>query len=73
MSFNSLVQHKIETNNSHFLAICASNPEFLDGRRQPLNLDQKPIIWQDFCQKLQENDRNWTGEGAGGACVPGAP
>ena len=23
------------------------------------SLDQKPIIWQDFCRKLHENERNW--------------
>ena len=34
---------------------------------QPLNLSQKPIIWQDFCRKLHINERNWT-EG-GGACL----
>ena len=28
--------------------------------RQPLYLGQKPIIWQDFCRKLHENERNWT-------------
>ena len=27
---------------------------------QPLSLGQKPIILQDFCQKLHENERNWT-------------
>ena len=21
----------------------------------------KPIIWQDFCQKMYENESNWTG------------
>ena len=30
------------------------------GRRQPLNLGQKPIIWQDFCRKLHENEINRT-------------
>ena len=32
--------------------------------RQPLRLDQKPIIWQDFSQKLHQNERNWTKRGA---------
>ena len=27
---------------------------------QPLSLGWKPIIWQVFCQKLHENERNWT-------------
>ena len=31
---------------------------------QPLNLGQKPIICQDFCRKLHENERNWTERGA---------
>ena len=31
--------------------------------RQPLSLGQKPIIWQDFCQKLHKNERNWNGGG----------
>ena len=44
----------------------------------PLGLEQKPIIWQDFCQKLHEgndyvvfdeSERNWTERG----CVPSAP
>ena len=39
------------------------------GGRQPLNLDQKPTICKDFCQKLHENERNWT-KGGGGQ-VPG--
>ena len=30
----------------------------------------RPIILQIFCQKLLENERNWT---LRGACVPGAP
>ena len=34
---------------------------FLDGGRQPLNLGQKPFIWQDVCRKLHENNRNRTG------------
>ena len=33
------------------------------GRCEPLSLGRKPIILQDFCQKLHENERNWT-EGA---------
>ena len=28
---------------------------------QQFNLGQKPIIWQDVCRKLHENNRNWTG------------
>ena len=28
--------------------------------RQPLHFGQKPIICQDFCEKLHENERNWT-------------
>ena len=38
------------------------------GQRQPLSFGQKPIIWQDFCQKLHGNERNWMG-----AYVPSAP
>ena len=29
-------------------------------RRQSLRFEEKPIIWQDFCWKLHENERNWT-------------
>ena len=36
-----------------------ADPEF--PRHQPLILGQKPIIWQDFCRKLHENERNRTG------------
>ena len=35
-----------------------SNPEF----------GTKPVIWQDFCPKLNENERNYTGDG-----IPSAP
>ena len=42
----------------------------VDGK--PLSLGQKPNIWQDYCRKLYENERNWT-EGSGGRRVPGAP
>ena len=31
-----------------------------DGGRHPLSLGGKTIIWQDFCRKLHENERNWT-------------
>ena len=34
--------------------------DFLDGARQPLSLEQKPIIGQNFCQKLYESEWNWT-------------
>ena len=37
---------------------------------QPLTLGSNPIIWQDLCQKLHENKRNWT---ESGARVPSAP
>ena len=38
---------------------------FPDGRGgggdcEPLRLEQKPIILQDFCRKMHENKRNWT-------------
>ena len=29
------------------------------GGCQPRNLEQRPIIWQDFCQKMHENESNW--------------
>ena len=32
---------------------------------QPLYFGQKPIIWQDFCRKLRENERNWSKRGRG--------
>ena len=34
--------------------------DFPNGGRQPLNLGQKSIIWQDCCCELHENERNWT-------------
>ena len=30
---------------------------------------EKTIVWKEFCQKLQENERNWT-EGGGAGHVP---
>ena len=27
---------------------------------QSLSLAQEPFIWQVFCRKLHENERNWT-------------
>ena len=32
---------------------------------QPLYFGQKPIIWQDFCRKLRENERNCSKRGRG--------
>ena len=29
-----------------------------------LSLGQKPIIWQVFCQKSHNNEKNWDQEGA---------
>ena len=37
--------------------------DFRGWERQPLSLEQKPIVWQDFFRKLHETERNWTGEG----------
>ena len=34
---------------------------------------QKPIIWQDFYQKLHEHARDRTGAGGGSGCIPSAP
>ena len=34
--------------------------DFPDRGLRPLSLGQKPNILQDFCQKLHENERNWT-------------
>ena len=41
-----------------------------EGMQQPLSLGQKPNIWQDFCRKLRENERNWTERRA---FMPSAP
>ena len=41
-----------------------ADPPLPRGGRQPLSLWQKPIIWQDFCQKLRGKKRNWTKKGA---------
>ena len=38
-----------------------ADPGFPEGGGyQPQSLWQTPIIWQDYCQKLHENERNWT-------------
>ena len=37
--------------------------DFPDGGRQLLRRGRKPIIWHYFCQKLHENERNWTERG----------
>ena len=37
---------------------------------QPPTLKQKPVIWQDFCSKMHENERSWTERGAPGTHVP---
>ena len=39
--------------------------DFPDRRCQPLDLRQKPIIWQDIWRKLHENERILTGGGRG--------
>ena len=41
--------------------------DFPDRWGQPLNLGHRLIMWQDFCRKLHENERNWTKRGA---CFP---
>ena len=38
------------------LCVCVCEGE----GRQPQRRQRKPIIWQDFCQNLNENERNWT-------------
>ena len=39
-----------------------ADPGFPEGEgHQPLSLGRKPNIWQDFCRKLHENERNWIG------------
>ena len=46
------------------------HPGFPRWGRQPMILGQKLIVWQDFCQKLHENERNWT---EGEMRIPTAP
>ena len=41
----------------------------LRGGHQPVGLGQNTIIWQDFCQKLHEDERNWT-QGRGASIAP---
>ena len=50
-----------------------ADPQFPKGRRQPVSLEQKPIIWQDFRRKLHENERNWTERGGGVPPFPPSP
>ena len=47
----------------HCLFGAVVDPGFPRRGHQPLILEQKPIIWQSFCLKLQENERNWTESG----------
>ena len=51
--------------------VCATLPVADPGLprrgRQSLSLGQKAIIWQDFCRKRHENERNFTESGG----VPG--
>ena len=57
--------------NPYELARPVADPGFpRRGRRQPLNLGQKPFIWQNLYPKLHENERNWTG---GRGHIPGTP
>ena len=46
-----------------FMTSSVTDPGFPRRGRQLLNLGQKSIIWQDFCRKLHENERNWTKRG----------
>ena len=58
--------YKFETNShrcQHYLHKPVADPGFLRRRCQPLNLDQKPIIRYDFCQKLHENEKKLDGGG----------
>ena len=45
--------------------------DFLDSGRRLLILEQKTIISQGFCHKLNENEKNWTERG--GMRVPSTP
>ena len=38
-------------------------PQMEGEGHQLLSLGHKPNIWQDFCQELHENERNWTESG----------
>ena len=43
--------------------LSVADPGFLirqEGWVPALSLARKHIIWQDFCQKLHEHERNWT-------------
>ena len=56
----------------HFInaAKPVTDPGFPREWRQPLILEQTPIIWQYFCQKLRENGTNWTEKGAWVSSTP---
>ena len=53
-------------------AIHWQSKDFPDGRRQPLCLDRKPIIWEDFCRKLHGNEINGTEWGHIPGALPGS-
>ena len=60
----SLSQHKF-TFNKYIKYITQRWIQYFPdgGERQPPSLWQKNIIWLDFCQKLHENEINWTERG----------
>ena len=47
------------------LHLAVAKPGFprREGGLQLLRLGQNPIIWQDNCQDLHKNERNWTETG----------
>ena len=56
-----------QQNHSHSLvcnpfteSTAVADPGFPRRGVNPLGLRYKPIIWQDFCQNLHENERNCT-------------
>ena len=46
----------------HIVDISGGSRISQTGGANPLNLGQKPIMWQDIYRKLHENERIWTGD-----------
>ena len=59
-----LANYQASNGSGQVVRRAVADPEFPRRGIQPLSLGWKPIIWQDFCQKLHENEMNG---------VPGSP
>ena len=64
MNFIKFLLFSVSSNSSFSTQFTGTDPKFPDRGGTPTpGFRAKPIIWQDFSQKLHENKRNWTGGG----------